>query len=80
MQTKLMFGDTKSTEELDKILKANPTLGTAHFLAALKSLYEKKNEQSLNLLRDAMRFAPEEPDFLELFNEVSQSKVASGQK
>jgi tetratricopeptide (TPR) repeat protein len=75
-QNALLHGDEGAkAEDLRKLLEANPTLGSAHFLYALRLLREGKTEESLVALRDAMRFSPSEYDFLALYNEV---KAAGG--
>lgn len=57
---------------LDNLLDANPTLGSAYYLKSLNLYKNNKKEVSLQLLKEAMRYSPNEKEFLELLNEINK--------
>ena len=73
-QQMLLLDGAKADEKiLTNLLEVNPTLGSINFLNALQKLAEKKNEEAIVLLRDAIRYAPKEADFLALLNELDKT-------
>jgi hypothetical protein len=70
LQSALILGKDHDENQLNQLVEANPTLGTAHFFAAISKIRKSDNPSGLVHLRDAMRFAPNELDFLVLYNEL----------
>jgi hypothetical protein len=67
-------------KEINRLIEANPTLGSMYFLEALRLLREGKSDQSQKILETALRFAPNEFDFLALLNEIKEGKRGDGAK
>ncbi len=74
LQTDLLAGTqtakNPAAEELKRLIDANPTMGSMHFLEALRLLREGKKDEGKLVLKTALRFAPSEFDFLSLMNEL----------
>lgn len=70
IQQNLLIGTTADDKSLNALFEANPTLGSVYFLKALQALRANQSKESDLLLKDAMRFSPEEYDFLALYNEL----------
>lgn len=67
-------------KEINRLIEANPTLGSMYFLEALRLLREGKSDQGQKTLETALRFAPNEFDFLALLNEIKEAKKRDGAK
>lgn len=57
---------------LDNLLDANPSLGSAYYLKSLNLFKNNKKEEAVKLLLEAMRYSPNEKEFLELYNELQK--------
>lgn len=72
-QTSLLTGSELSEQEFQALLEANPSLGSMHFLEAIRLLKLKDDKQAAVVrLREAIRLAPAEYDFLGLKNEIEK--------
>lgn len=71
----LLSSEKADAKIIENLLEVNPTLGSVNFLAALLRLSEDKKEEAITLLRDAVRYAPREEDFLAILNELEGEKV-----
>src|SRR5690606_27075458 len=71
LQQNILIGSGVDAGDLDKLIEMNPTLGTLHYLKAVLLLTENKKDEALIYLRDAIRYSPDQPDFIALLNEVA---------
>jgi hypothetical protein len=76
MQTNLFTGAEKNltpiAQEIKRLTEANPTMGSLYFLDALRLLRDGKTEDGKKALQSALKFSPNEYDFLSLLNELQQ--------
>lgn len=75
-QSKLLRGEKIPSADLVKLVNANPSLGSAYFLAALAFISENNAAQAKIYAERAARFSPLENDFHILVN--SQNTPPAG--
>lgn len=84
LQAALMTGtDPKKTsldQEIQRLTAANPTMGSVYFLDALRLLRDGKKEDGMRALETALKFSPNEYDFLALLNEIKGEKRGTNAK
>ncbi len=72
LQTQILLNTPIKTEDLEGLIKSNPTLGSAYFLSAITFINKGDKNQALLMLKEAIKYAPNEFDFLSLYNEISK--------
>lgn len=70
-QKNLLMDEKIDEKNISALSEANPTLGSMHFLEALRLLKKGQKKEAIIHLRDAVRFSPGEFDFLALYNELT---------
>lgn len=70
-QSELLLGNTIEDQKLDAVLKSNPYLASAHFLASLQSMLKNDQQKAQEYIQDAVRYNSQQTDFQMLLNEIA---------